>query len=192
MSTSPIGTYVSQFLLTALTMGAALAAQKEQQVSGSGDTETITATVYADNWYVVTFELKAEYPMTIAIRAEDNADPRTGMEYDDTQIGDGGFALRLSDGTISDASWRAQCFSRGPVGGDVQNPSVAPSSLLSSRSTRRRASSSTTSVPLASYGARTWRSTTPSFSGLESRRRGRRAERGALPQLHRRATQRDG
>jgi len=144
MSTSPIGTYVSRVLLTALTMGAALATQKEQQVSGSGDTETITATVYADNWFemyvngrrvavdpirfrphnVVTFELKAEYPMTIAIRAEDNADPRTGMEYDDTQIGDGGFALRLSDGTITDASWRAQCFSRGPVGGDVQNPSV--------------------------------------------------------------------
>jgi arylsulfatase A len=149
MSTSPIGTYVSRVLLTALTMGAALTAREEQQASASRDTETITAIVYADNWFemyvngrrvavdpirfrphnVVTFELKAEYPMTIAIRAEDNADPRTGMEYDDTQIGDGGFALRLSDGTVTDASWRAQCFSRGPVGGDVQNPSVERDSL---------------------------------------------------------------
>ena len=149
MSSSPISRYASRVLFTALTLGAALTAQKEQQLPGSGDTETITATVYADNWFemyvngrrvavdpirfrphnVVTFELKAEYPMTIAIRAEDNADPRTGMEYGDTQIGDGGFALRLSDGTITDASWRARCFSRGPVGGGVRSPGVEREAL---------------------------------------------------------------
>ena len=141
-------TFVSRSLLALCASSAVIAGHDESADRHIQPTrprpETITATVYADNWFemyvngrrvavdpirfrphnVVTFELVPEYPMTIAIRAEDNADSRTGMEYDDTQIGDGGFALRLSDGTVTDASWRARCFSRGPVGGDVQNPRV--------------------------------------------------------------------
>ncbi len=144
-------TFALRSLLILCASSAVIAGRDASPVSAGRHTqqtrptpETITATVYADNWFemyvngrrvavdpirfrphnVVTFELVPEYPMTIAIRAEDNADSRTGMEYDDTQIGDGGFALRLSDGTVTDASWRARCFSRGPVGRDVKNPRV--------------------------------------------------------------------
>ena len=33
--------------------------------------------------------------------AVDNADPETGMEYANTNIGDGGFILKLGDGTVT-------------------------------------------------------------------------------------------
>ena len=105
------------------------------------DTERVN--VYADNWFmlyingkpvavdsidflphnVVTLDLLPEYPMTIAVMAKDNADPRTGMEYGD-HIGDGGFILKFGDGTVTNASWKAKCFFRGPLNGDVKNPRV--------------------------------------------------------------------
>jgi len=69
--------------------------------------DTITATVYADSWFamyingkfvaihpidflphnVVKFDVLPEYPMTIAIVAKDNAEPRTGYEYGN-RVGD--------------------------------------------------------------------------------------------------------
>lgn len=98
--------------------------------------DTLRANVYADNWFmlyvngklvavdsidfiphnVVSVDLLPEYPMTIAVLAKDNADPRTGREYG-TSIGDGGFVLKFSDGTVTDASWKAKCFFRGPLPG---------------------------------------------------------------------------
>jgi hypothetical protein len=97
--------------------------------------DVIQANIYADNWFamyingklvavdpidflphnVVNVNLLPEYPMTIAIIAKDNADPKTGFEYGD-HIGDGGFVLKFSDGTISDAKWKAKrIFSAPPV-----------------------------------------------------------------------------
>ena len=105
--------------------------------------DTIRANVYADNWFmlyingrlvavdpidfiphnVVSIDLLPEYPMTIAVMAKDNADPRTGMEYGN-HIGDGGFILKFADGTVTNASWKAKCFFRGPLDRDVRNPKV--------------------------------------------------------------------
>jgi len=106
--------------------------------------DTIRANVYADNWFilyvngelvavdsiafiphnVVSVDILPKYPMTIAVMARDNADPKTGMEYANTTIGDGGFVLKFGDGTVTNGSWKARCFSRGPIGGDRQNPRV--------------------------------------------------------------------
>lgn len=104
--------------------------------------DTIKADVYADNWFIlyingklvavdstefiphngVSVDILPTYPMTIAVMARDNADPKTGMEYADTHIGDGGFILKFGDGTVADARRKAKAFSRGPVGRDTKNP----------------------------------------------------------------------
>jgi hypothetical protein len=104
--------------------------------------DTIKANIYADNWFilyvngelaavdsikflphnVVSVDLLPTYPMTIAVMARDNADPRTGMEYANTNIGDGGFILKFGDGTVIDASWKAKAFSRGPIDRDTKDP----------------------------------------------------------------------
>lgn len=118
--------------------------------------DTTSATVYADNWFklyvngtlvavdsisfiphnVVSVDLLPEYPMTIAVIAKDNADPQSGMEYDNTQIGDGGFILKFSDGTVTDQGWRVKVLSHGPIDGNVKTPSVrnspAPSGWMNS------------------------------------------------------------
>lgn len=105
--------------------------------------DTIKANVYADNWFilyingkltavdsidfiphnVVSVDILPEYPMTIAVMAKDNADPKIGMEYG-THIGDGGFTLKLGDGTVTSARWKAKCFFKGPLDGDTKNPRV--------------------------------------------------------------------
>ncbi len=105
---------------------------------------TIRANVYADNWYslyinrdlvavdsiqfiphnVISVDILPTYPMTIAVLAKDNADPKTGMEYANTNIGDGGFVPKFGDGTVTNGRWKAKCFSHGPVRGDTQNPQV--------------------------------------------------------------------
>jgi hypothetical protein len=112
------------------------------------EADTVRATVYADNWFllyvngkpvavdpidflphnVVTFDFLPEYPMTIAVLAKDNADPRTGLEYGD-RIGDAGFVLKFSDGTVTNAKWKARCFHRGPLGRDVASPRVETAAL---------------------------------------------------------------
>jgi phosphatidylethanolamine-binding protein (PEBP) family uncharacterized protein len=106
--------------------------------------DTVKLNVYADNWFllyvngrlvavdpiqftphnVVSVDFLPEYPMTIAVLAKDNADPKTGMEYGNS-IGDGGFVLKFADGTVTDASWKAKSFFRGPENGDTTNPKVA-------------------------------------------------------------------
>jgi hypothetical protein len=105
--------------------------------------DTIRVNIYADNWFVlylngkltavdsidflphnvVSVDVLPEYPLTIAVLAKDNADPKTGLEYG-TQIGDGGFILKFADGTVTNASWKAKCFFRGPLNHDTRNPQV--------------------------------------------------------------------
>lgn len=105
--------------------------------------DTLRLNVYADNWFVlyingkltaadsidliphnvVSVEILPEYPMTIAVVAKDNADPKTGLEYGN-HIGDGGFILKFADGTATDAKWKAKSFFKGPLNGDAQNPKV--------------------------------------------------------------------
>jgi len=105
--------------------------------------DTIKANIYADNWFilyingkltvvdsidfiphnVISVDILPEYPMTIAILAKDNADPKTGMEYGN-HIGDGGFILRFGDGTVTNAKWKAKCFFKGPLNRDMENPKV--------------------------------------------------------------------
>jgi len=106
--------------------------------------DTIRANVYADNWFslyingelvavdsikfiphnVISVDLLPSYPMTIAVMARDNADPKTGMEYANSQIGDGGFILKFADGTVTNSEWKAKKFSWGPIGRDTANPRV--------------------------------------------------------------------
>ena len=105
--------------------------------------DTIKLNVYADNWFmlyvngrlvavdpiqftphnVVSVDFLPEYPMTIAVLAKDNADPKTGMEYG-ASIGDGGFCLKFADGTVTNATWKAKNFFHGPINGDTTNPKV--------------------------------------------------------------------
>lgn len=112
------------------------------QVQKPKITDTSKANIYADNWFelyingnlvavdsisfiphnVVSVEILPEYPMTIAVMAKDNADANTGLEYDNSQIGDGGFILKFSDGTVTNASWKAKSFFQGPIDGDLKNP----------------------------------------------------------------------
>ena len=111
--------------------------------------DTIKLNVYADNWFilyvngklrlvdpidymphnVVSVDFLPEYPMTIAILARDNADPKTGMEYGD-HIGDGGFIIKFADGTVSNASWKAKSFFKGPLNHDAANPKVEHTPIL--------------------------------------------------------------
>ena len=105
--------------------------------------DTVRLNVYADNWFVlylngrltavdsipftphnvIAVDVLPEYPMTIAVLVKDNADPKTGLEYGN-RIGDGGFVLKFADGTVTDATWKAKSFFRGPLDGDTKNPRV--------------------------------------------------------------------
>lgn len=106
--------------------------------------DTIKANIYADNWFtmyingkqvavdpidflphnVVSVDILPEYPMTIAVMAMDNADPKTGCEYGN-HIGDGGFILKFADGTVSNMKWKAKSFFTGPLNHDTTNPKVS-------------------------------------------------------------------
>ena len=61
--------------------------------------------------------------MTIAVLAKDNAEPATGLEYGN-KIGDAGFILKLGDGAVTNAAWKAKAFFRGPLNSTVTNPTV--------------------------------------------------------------------
>lgn len=119
--------------------GSDLHARHRSLCTGSGQakirkpsmTDTVKANLYADNWFVlyingemvaidsikfiphnvVSVEILPFCPMTIAVMAKDNADPKTGMEYANTNIGDAGFILKFGDGTVTNANWKAQKLS---------------------------------------------------------------------------------
>ena len=130
--------------LGALSIASIQSAVAQQPLRKPRIEDTIKANVYADNSFklyingdliavdsiafvphnVVSVDILPAYPMTIAVMGIDNADPKTGMEYANTNIGDGGFILKLGDGTVTNANWKAKKFSWGPVGGDAKNPRV--------------------------------------------------------------------
>ena len=109
----------------------------------AGFANLVKLSAYADNWCmiyingklvavdsleflphnVVSVNILPAYPMTIAVLARDNADPKTGLEYG-TQIGDAGFILKLADGTVTSAAWKAKNFFKGPLNRDIANPKV--------------------------------------------------------------------
>lgn len=106
--------------------------------------DTIKANIYADNNFVlyingelvavdsisfiphnvISVDILPSYPMTIAVMAKDNADPKTGMEYANTNIGDAGFILKFGDGTVTNGKWKAKKISWGPIDRDTKNPRV--------------------------------------------------------------------
>jgi arylsulfatase A len=110
----------------------------------TADNEKLRGAVYADNWFqlhvngrlvatdptnfkphdVVTVEIEPSYPMTIAIEARDFADGKTGLEYDNTRIGDAGLILKIGDRVVSSAEWRTYVVSHGPVDRDMKTPRV--------------------------------------------------------------------
>ncbi len=105
--------------------------------------DALKLNVYADNWFilfingklrvvdpieymphnVVSVDIMPEYPMTIAVMAMDNADPKTGLEYGN-RMGDAGLIIKFSDGTVTNAKWKAKSFFKGPLDRDVTNPKV--------------------------------------------------------------------
>ncbi len=109
---------------------------------------TISLHAYADNWCAIfingkvvaadsidflphnqiSVKILPEYPMTIAVLAKDNADPATGLEYGN-QIGDGGFILKLGDGTVTNARWKAKAFFSGPLNSNIASPQVTREAL---------------------------------------------------------------
>lgn len=111
-------------------------------------TDLAKVSVYADNWFVlyingkltavdpvdflphnvVTLDILPEYPMTIAVMAKDNADPKTGLEYGN-HIGDAGLIIKFADGTVSNATWRVKCFSKGPLNRATSHPRVEESAI---------------------------------------------------------------
>ena len=129
---------IAPFVIGALVGAGALAlAQRpgggQQGLVKPEMSDTIQVNVYADNWFamyingklvavdpidflphnVVNLDILPEYPMTIAIIAKDNADPKTGYEYGD-HIGDGGFVMKFSDGTTTNGTWKAKKIFTGP------------------------------------------------------------------------------
>lgn len=105
--------------------------------------DTLRANIYADNSFVlyingklvavdsiefiphnvVSVDVLPEYPMTIAVMAKDNADPEKGTEYT-SNIGDGGFILKVGEKILTSDRWKAKSFFHGPISGDVEDPHV--------------------------------------------------------------------
>lgn len=111
--------------------------------------DTLRANVYADNTFimyingnlvavdsiefiphnVVSVDVLPEYPMTIAVMAKDNADQETGMEYENTNIGDGGFILKIGEKIVSGKHWKAKNFFHGPIKSDEKNLKVIKTTI---------------------------------------------------------------
>ncbi len=105
---------------------------------------TIKLNAFVDNWCLIyingklaavdqieflphngiSVNILPSYPMTIAVLAKDNADPKTGLEYTN-QIGDAGFILKLGDGTLTSAAWKVKTIFKGPLNRNTINPKVA-------------------------------------------------------------------
>ena len=99
--------------------------------------ETIQGWIYADNWFElyfngekvatdpilfkphnavkINFEAPGNGVYNYAFWAQDYADDITGLEYDDTCLGDGGIRISLSDGTVSNSSWKCYIYMEGPT-----------------------------------------------------------------------------
>ncbi len=136
------------FLALAATTLAVSRAQTPTPQIKPGLPQTIMLHAYADNWCTIfingklvatdsidflphnqiSVRILPEYPLTIAVLAKDNADPLTGLEYGN-KIGDGGFILKLADGTVTNATWKAKSFFRGPLNGNIAAAQVEHTAL---------------------------------------------------------------
>ena len=140
-------------LLLVLALSFSVPAQRQRAGKKGGPKRNrptpVKLNVYADNWFklyingkliavdsidfvphnIISVDVVEQYPMTIAVLAKDFADPETGMEWDNSQIGDGGLILKLGDYIVSNAEWKAKKFSWGPLNGDMQNPKVVHNPL---------------------------------------------------------------
>eukprot|EP01083_Nonionella_stella_P089189 248822_1 len=98
---------------------------------------TIEGWIFADNWFEFYFngvkivtdpivfqpknavKVKFDAPSSglysFAFYAKDYADDVTGLEYEDTCLGDGGIRISLSDGTVSNANWKCFVEMEGPI-----------------------------------------------------------------------------
>lgn len=106
-----------------------------KSIAAPDSANTITGNVFADNDFelyingklvaeddidftphnVVRVSFKAEYPMVIAVKAIDFYIEGTGLEYNNTKAGDGGFILKFSDGTATNGTWKAKKVEWGPT-----------------------------------------------------------------------------
>lgn len=96
----------------------------------------ITGYVFADNYYELyvngTFvardrmamtpfnstvvRFRAKYPITYAIKAVDwETHHGLGLEYEQYNVGDGGFIAKFSDGTTTGADWKVETFYVAPL-----------------------------------------------------------------------------
>ena len=141
---APILIYTSLILLSTSLLSAQMPPPPAQGgITKAGVGNMVKLNAYVDNWCmiyingklaavdaieflphnVVSVNILPAYPMTIAVLAKDNADPKTGLEYG-TQIGDAGFILKLADGTVTSAAWKVKTFFKGPLNRNITNPQV--------------------------------------------------------------------
>ena len=131
------------FVLAAFTVAAQPPPRPDPNLVKATFNNTIKLNAYGDNWCmiyingklvavdsieflphnVISVPILPIYPMTIAVLAKDNADPKTGLEYG-TQIGDAGFILKLGDSIVSSSAWKVKTFFKGPLNRDIANPKV--------------------------------------------------------------------
>ena len=113
----------------------AILGSASQAVAATSKTVPVTGLVFADNSFelyvngrkvasdpilftpfnAVRVSFRASYPMTFAFKASDYADPLTGLEYNNTKVGDGGLIARFSNGLVTGRGWRAKTISHGPI-----------------------------------------------------------------------------
>ncbi|MCX6394052.1 MAG: hypothetical protein NTY57_04270 [Solirubrobacterales bacterium] len=107
----------------------------QQAHAATAKTVTVTGLVFGDNSFelyvngkkvasdpilftpfnAVNVSFRASYPMTFAFKASDYADPLTGLEYNNTRVGDGGLIARFSNGVVTGSGWKAKTISHGPT-----------------------------------------------------------------------------
>ena len=123
-------------LVAALTLAALASFGCAPQVeSASAKSVAVTGLVYGDNSFelyvngrkvasdpiafkpfnVVKVSFRASYPMTFAFKAVDYGDAKTGLEYNNTKVGDGGLIARFSNGVVTGSGWKATTISHGPT-----------------------------------------------------------------------------
>jgi hypothetical protein len=124
-------------LIAAALMLSALAgfAVAPQAASAASKQVRVTGLVYGDNSFelyvngrkvasdpiafkpfnVVNVSFRASYPMTFAFKAVDYGDAKTGLEYNNTRVGDGGLIARFSNGLVTGSGWKAKTISHGPT-----------------------------------------------------------------------------
>jgi hypothetical protein len=129
LSTAPL---IAAALMLAALAGSAVA---PQAASAASKQVRVTGLVYGDNSFVlyvngrkvasdpiafkpfnvVNVSFRASYPMTFAFKAVDYGDPTTGLEYNNTRVGDGGLIAHFSNGLATGSGWKAKTISHGPT-----------------------------------------------------------------------------